>query len=364
MIERAAPSRPHVPLRAAGRLRHVLDLVRRARQKPPRYLARRLLSEAHVEAGRLTVWLRDRRFGVAELLTATETSTLDELWSTLAARPYVATTTMASGDYDAVCPGDAERIRARAQAAVDHRVTLLGGEAALGSDIDWSRDFKTGDRWPHGFGLRLQYNQPDRPSDVKVPWELSRLQWLIPLGQAYALDGDERWAEAARDILAHWIAANPYGYTVNWAVTMEVALRIVCWTWLFHAFKHARAWRDDRFRADFLRSLFLHGEFTERYIERSDVNGNHFTADAAGLVFAGLFFGRGAVSRRWHDAGWQALRDELPYAGRDARSREQSMARARPDLRPCAPAHVRRRLGDGGRAVRGDAGNEVVGHRV
>src|SRR5206468_4402842 len=52
--------------------------------------------------------------------------------------------------------------------------------------------------------------------------------------------------------------------------------------------------------------------FTERYIERSDINGNHFTADAAALVFAGLFFGRGEAPARWVEEGWQMLCDGLP----------------------------------------------------
>src|SRR6185503_11804306 len=101
-------------------------------------------------------------------------------------------------------------------------------------------------------------------------WELSRMQWLIPLGQAYQLTGDERYAAAARDVLEQWIAANPYGCSVNWGVTMEPAIRILTWTWLFHAFCDSLAWADRGFRGAFLASLYLHGEFTERFIERAD----------------------------------------------------------------------------------------------
>jgi hypothetical protein len=93
---------------------------------------------------------------------------------------------------------------------------------------------------------------------------------------------------------------------------MEVALRILSWSWLFPAFHASRAWSDVAFRERFLCALYLHGDFTERHIERSDVNGNHFTADAAGMVFAGLFFGRGSDAARWHACGWSHLCDELP----------------------------------------------------
>ena len=47
-------------------------------------------------------------------------------------------------------------------------------------------------------------------------------------------------------------------------------------------------------------------------IERSQVNGNHYTADAAALVFAGLFFESGAEPSSWADEGWRILLEELP----------------------------------------------------
>jgi uncharacterized heparinase superfamily protein len=61
----------------------------------------------------------------------------------------------------------------------------------------------------------------------------------------------------------------------------------------------------------FLRTLWLHAEFTARNLERATVNGNHLDADAAGLVFAGLFF-PGARATQWADIGWRILEAELP----------------------------------------------------
>ena len=148
---------------------------------------------------------------------------------------------------------------------------------------------------------------------VKLPWEISRLGWLVPAGQAYVLTGEERYAEAAAEVLDEWIAANPHARTVNWACTMEPALRAIVWTWLFHVFHDSPAWAEPAFRERFLAALYLHGDYTSRHLERSDVNGNHYTADAAGLVFAGLFFGGGSrAAHRWADTGWAILCAELP----------------------------------------------------
>jgi len=241
-------------------------------------------------------------------------STLDDLWSRLSNRLFaVVTAPLSATDYERLCPGDMRRILAAADEALARRVDLLGsGPCTLATPIDWHTDFKAGVSWPLRFMRDIACTDLMSPSDVKVPWELSRLQWLIPAGQAFQLTGDERYAAAVRDVIDEWIDANPYAHGANWACTMEVAMRILTWAWFFHVFCRSAAWSDERFRNRFLRTLYLHGEFTERYLEQSDVNGNHFTADAVALVVAGLFFGAGDDPKRWAAVGWQLLSDDLP----------------------------------------------------
>jgi hypothetical protein len=279
------------------------SLFRRALRKAPRVLARRLLDEASVELERLRAPRRARRFGDRRLLALTGAASVDALWASAVERAPFA--------HGAPPMDEAERTRvlAAAEDSIARRVHLLGfGPAELGAPIDWLRDPRSGDRWQPGYAPRLRYVDLDRPSDVKLPWEISRLQWLIPAGQAYLLTEDESYAEATRDVIDEWIAANPYAGTVNWSVTMEVALRILTWSWLLGALGRSDAWSDSGFRTRFLCALWLHGDYAHRHLERSEVNGNHFDADAAGLVFAGLLFDHD----RWADEGWQLLVDELP----------------------------------------------------
>ncbi len=275
--------------------------ARRALRKPPRVVARRLAHEALVEAERLRA---PRRAASLDLLRATGAGSIDALWErTVARAPF------AHGAPPELPSAERDRVLARADDAVARRVDLLGsGPVELGRPIDWLTDFKTGIAWPTGYAPRLDYADLGRPSDVKVPWELSRVQWLLPAGQAFLLTGDERYAAAVRDVLDEWIAANPYAWTVNWSVAMESALRILSWSWLLGALGGSESWSDAGFRARFLRTLWLHGDYVERHLERSDVNGNHFTADAAGLVFAGLLFEHAG----WADEGWNLLVEELP----------------------------------------------------
>ena len=163
---------------------------------------------------------------------------------------------------------------------------------ALGTTLPWHTDFKTGREWPLTYCADIEYNELDRPTDVKVPWELSRCQHFTRLGQAYWLTGDERYAEEFVAETTDWIDGQPVVLGVNWACAMDVALRAVSWIWGFHFFADSRGLPRRAFRSRFLRALFMHGEFIVKHLEKADLNGNHYLCDGVGLVFLGCFFRR------------------------------------------------------------------------
>jgi Heparinase II/III-like protein/Heparinase II/III N-terminus len=282
-------------------------------RKSPSYIVRRVVQEAERELDR---WLAPRRAQNLDrdrLLVMARASSVDALWKRLRSGPYPAVTArIDAAAIDGVEPGESTRILEAARLACERTIDVLGtGPVALGESIDWARDYRVDMGWPSGFARSIDYVNPERPSDIKVPWEISRLQWLIPAGQAYLLTGDARYAEAVRDILQDWMLKNPLAYTINWSCTMEAAMRLFTWTWLFHVFADSPSWRDETFRVRFLACLYLHGDFTRRHIEKADINGNHYAADLAGLVMAGHFFGDFGDARRWREVGWSGLQAEI-----------------------------------------------------
>jgi hypothetical protein len=295
------------------RLRNTALRVQRVLRKSPSYIVWRVWQEGERELDRWLAPMRVRRLDRRRLLALAKASSVDELWDRLRRRPFPAVTTrMDAAGLDRAEPGESARILEAARLACERTVDLLGtGPVALGSSIDWARDYRVDAGWPSGFARSIDYVNRDRPSDIKIPWEISRLQWLVPAGQAYLLSGDERYAEAVRDILQDWMLKNPLSYTVNWSCTMEAAMRLFTWTWLFHVFAKSVSWRDETFRVRFLACMYLHGDFTLRHIEKADINGNHYTADLAGLVMVGHFFGDFGDARRWREIGWSGLQDEI-----------------------------------------------------
>lgn len=282
-------------------------------RKSPTYVAERLIREVNCELDRWLAPIREKRLDRTRLIQMGRAASIDELWERFRARPYPAVTTpLDASVLDQVQPGESNRVLQAAERACGRIVDLLGiGPVSLGSSIDWAYDYRVNLGWPSGFARSIDYVNRDRPSDIKIPWEISRLQWVIPAGQAYLLTGDERYASASRDILQDWINKNPLAYTVNWSCTMEAALRLFTWSWLFHVFGGSSSWSDETFRTNFLASLYLHADFTRRHIEKADINGNHYTADLAGLVVAGHFFGDFGDAPFWRKIGWAGLQEEI-----------------------------------------------------
>jgi heparinase II/III-like protein len=292
-----------------------LARVVRALRRPPGYLARRALDSARRRARRPWAHVYPRLVTERALVASLGAASIDELWSDLARQPFfvaAADRDEAAAAFDAAYPDGRGDIITRAEAVLRHEIDLLGsGPRQLGARLPWHTDFKTGREWPLAYCTDIEYNELDRPTDVKVPWELSRCQHFARLGQAYWLTGDERYAAEFAAETSDWIDANPFSQGVNWACAMDVGLRAVSWIWGFHFFAQSRACADSAFRRRFLRALFLHGEFIVRHLEKADLNGNHYLCDGVGLVFLGCFFRRARAAGRWLALGRSIVEGEI-----------------------------------------------------
>jgi len=206
-----------------------------------------------------------------------------------------------------------ESILAEADNVLHNRFQTLGSElVSLGDPIAWQRDFKSGKEWPLRPASELDILDLDQPSDVKVPWELSRFHQAWWLGKAYWLTRSERYAEKFRDLVEDWIEQNPPGAGVNWAVAMEAAIRACNWIAGYYFFCESRS-LPPQFWTRFLKSLYVHGEFIWHHLEYARVNGNHFLSDIVGLIYLGIFFQDTPFGRKWLSWGVKNLEAEMRF---------------------------------------------------
>ena len=191
-----------------------------------------------------------------------------------------------------------ELIRGYADEIDQGRFPFLGyGTRPLGREPKWNVDFVSGIEWPNArttdHVLRLE------GSDIKVPWELSRLQFLPILGKAYVVTGNERYRENAKRLTSDWIMKNPAGIGVNWSIAMEAALRAMSICFLLNLISPLRP--DEKgWLATVTRCLWHHLVYIESHIEFSHlIRSNHYLSNVVGLYCLAEFLdGPGIPARR------------------------------------------------------------------
>ena len=198
-----------------------------------------------------------------------------------------------------------------------HNFDLLGsGKTNVDTQpgkIDWHRDFKSGERWnAEVFYADVRITEKAKGSDIKVPWELSRFQHLPTLGKAYWLSRDEKYSREFITEINDWIDNNPPQRGVNWACTMDTAIRAVNWTWGYYFFKDSPEVSSE-FLAKLLKSLWTHGRHIRANLERNwrGVNSNHYLSDILGLVYLGVMFPEFKEARKWQQFGVKQLIKEM-----------------------------------------------------
>ncbi|MFV1852279.1 MAG: heparinase II/III family protein [Thalassospira sp.] len=175
--------------------------------------------------------------------------------------------------------------------------------------IDWQRDFKSGSCWDsRTWFLDVQIGKV-AGADIKVPWELARLQHL-PLmairacqqriGSEGATASKKKYVVEIRAQILDFIASNPPRYGIHWRTPMEVAIRganiLLCLDILHSggvSLDHAAMQTIHDFIDAQTRHILANLEWSEQ--ER----GNHYYANILGVLFAATYLPDSPERRAW-----------------------------------------------------------------
>ena len=139
------------------------------------------------------------------------------------------------------------------------------------------------------------------------------------LAAAFALSGDERYAERVGTHLRSWWAQNPFLSGIHWTSGIEVGLRLIAWVWirrLLDGWDSAGPCSSDNAVARV--QIWWHQRFLAGFRSRGSSANNHVIAEAAGQLVASLAFDWFPESE-----GWETGR---PRCSRKSSSRTPSRA--------------------------------------
>jgi hypothetical protein len=188
-------------------------------------------------------------------------------------------------------PDYVRRAQARAQSALSGPWTVLGyGQTAMPVGAAWAEDAFHFYRWPNRYFAFVDFVAAGSRCDVKVPWELSRLQPLVWLAEGYLFAPEAREQCVARfsAIVEDWVTSNRPGFGPNWTCAMEVAIRGL------NLMLSAAVFGDGlaaAMRQRVAQSLADHYVFLRRFPELSDIPGNHYLTDLLGEVGLSIVVG-------------------------------------------------------------------------
>lgn len=204
-----------------------------------------------------------------------------------------------------------------------HRSTSIRALIGDGySAIDWHVDFRSGYHWPADRPAGAMAYGHAAGVDIKVPWELARLQHLPTLATAHRLADDKApgfeqaavYAAAFRNQVLDFLAGNPPGYGINWASPMDVAIRaanMVIGHWLFAA---QGVTFDPAFRGELAAGLTAHGRAVAANLDWNDgCRGNHYLCEIAGLAFIAAGLGRNPETDGWLSLAARQLPLEIDH---------------------------------------------------
>ena len=183
--------------------------------------------------------------------------------------------------------------------------------------IDWQVDFKSGYRWSEKTYYKFIKYGHKLGADVKVPWELSRMQHLIQLALAYRSTKKEEYAEEIIKQTVDWILTNRDKFGVNWRCTMDVAIRVTNWVLAINLIKdyidNLPSKGKEYFYKIFYKSLHRHGIFIIHNLEWSeDLTSNHYLSDIAGLLILAVFLENTfKEAEEWKEFAIKELKKEM-----------------------------------------------------
>lgn len=174
--------------------------------------------------------------------------------------------------------------------------------------IDWHIDFKSGYRWSAKEIANLKHSNIDNGVDVKICWDLGRMQHLIQLSLCAKISKEKRstYIVEYKNQVLDFIALNPLGKGVQWSCCMDVAIRASNLLVSYDIIKQFDEEKilNSEFSEIFSKSIYNHGQYIMGNLElnlRNGVNQNHYLSNLIGLLYISVYLKLKGKTKNWYN---------------------------------------------------------------
>ena len=179
----------------------------------------------------------------------------------------------------------------------------------------WHIDPDDGEVFPQrdAYCFDVSFRHGVNTREIKRIWELSRLQFLVPLAAYAALLATGRSLSLVVGLVRSWMEGNPPFRGLNWSSGIELALRVISVALCLSMIGVERL--DEESRQAILQIFFAHVYWLKRFPSLHSSANNHRIAELAGLIVGtddGAGHVRGADDVREEELARSAHRDRSP----------------------------------------------------
>ncbi|NLN80029.1 MAG: hypothetical protein GX132_01325 [Erysipelotrichia bacterium] len=135
-----------------------------------------------------------------------------------------------------------------------------------------------------------------KKEDIKIEWEINRLQFLVPLAVNYKKTNNDKDLVLLNNLLLDWVSKNKFDRGINYYSNLEVAIRAISIYLIFTMIGDSLL--KDVKLTDL---LYLHGLhiYNEINTTRLTTRNNHAYGEAVALFLLGKHFGE----KKWEKRG-------------------------------------------------------------
>lgn len=203
--------------------------------------------------------------------------------------------------YNEVTKGLNDSTLKNADNILDGTISVFDVEYQFKFPLKWNVDWRASETWQNKYFKEYSFYKlkKEKEYDVKFPWELSRLSFLITIARAYLISNEQKYIGFIHITLKSWKTENPLAHSVNW-YPMEVAVRTVNLIQLRELLLLAP--KTDKSINLLNELLLLQGVFLWRTVEYTDIRGNHYAANLTALLLLGkVYKGFYKEAKQWYD---------------------------------------------------------------
>lgn len=181
---------------------------------------------------------------------------------------------------------------------------IVKGQIKLFGALDQTLDFSQPEKIKH---WTQHKNVWVKNKDIKLYWEAARFGWAISLARAYALNKDERYAEAFWSKTQEFLNNNPSNHGLHWSSAQEVAIRLISLSFCYGIFVESKHSTESR-KILLSKAIAAHAErIPPTMIYARAQNNNHLITEAMGLYTASAILPQHPKAKKWHALGWKWL---------------------------------------------------------